>query len=309
MTNDLYRSSYRHLEVEPGSSWQEVRRAYKRSVKKWHPDHYHNDTKTQSIAAEKIKEINCAFDLLSKHYRAHGALPLPGEPATATPDYAGTTHPPGTHHAVMETEWPVEHAASETARQKNEPPTEVKKRSGTFSRLVVVTLVGWFGYTLWQTPDVSPESSTPPSSEPPGNAASAVDAADRNQPVPAQPKHYFTYGSTIGDVYAVQGIPTKNTDSLWYYGKSKVYFSNGKVTQWDEDPTSPLKASADVAVDHVAATAFNVGSTKAQVRSIQGQPLREWANVWEYGMSKVYFDGDRVSGWYDSTLNPLQVHK
>ncbi len=91
MTNDLYRASYRHLEISPGSSWQEVRRAYKGLVKKWHPDHFHNDAKTQSIAAEKIKEINCAFDLLLQHYRTHGSLPLSGEPSVATPAEPGGT--------------------------------------------------------------------------------------------------------------------------------------------------------------------------------------------------------------------------
>lgn len=309
MTNDLYRTSYRHLDIEPGSSWQEVRQAYKRSVKKWHPDHFHNDAKTQSIAAEKIKEINCAFDLLSKHYQTHGALPLPGEAFAATPLNAETTRPGERHRASEPVEQRVDHATDETVDDNNQPPAEEKKRTGTFSRLVFVALIGWLGYTLWQTPDVSPGSPAPESSEPPGITNPRVDAVSRNQPEPAQPKHYFTYGSTIGDVYAIQGIPTKTADNLWYYGKSKVYFSSGKVTQWEDDPTSPLKASADVAIDRIANTAFGVGSTKAQVRTIQGEPLREWANVWEYGTSKVYFDGDRVSGWYDSTLNPLQAHK
>ncbi len=302
MTNDLYRSSYRHLDIEPGSSWQEVRRAYKRSVKKWHPDHFHNDIKTQSIAAEKIKEINCAFDLLSEHYRTHGALPLPGAPPVTTPE-AGTTQPRGVHRA---SERPVDH---ETVEHKNQPPAEQKKRSGVITRLVLVALVGWFGYTLWQAPPVSPESSAPASSELPSAANPVIETAKNSEAEPAQPKQYITYGSTVGDVYAIQGIPTKTTDNIWHYGKSKVYFSGGKVTHWEDDPTSPLKASADVAVDRAMESAFGIGSTKAQVRTIQGQPLREWPNVWEYGTSKVYFEGDRVSGWYDSALNPLQLRK
>jgi hypothetical protein len=308
MTNDLYRSSYRHLEIPPGSSWLEVRRAYKRLVKKWHPDHFHNDAKTQSIAAEKIKEINCAFDLLSQHYRTHGALPLSGEPSVAEPGGTGSRE---AWRAAQQTARPVDHATTETDEHKQQPPVDEKKRSGTVTRLVLAALMGWFVYALWLAPELPPASYAPEPGATADNTSPVIDTADSSQPEAAQPRSYFTYGSTIGDVYAVQGIPTKTTDNVWHYGKSKVYFTGGKVTHWEDDPTSPLKASADVSVSasHSVDSAFGIGSTKAQVRAIQGQPLREWANVWEYGMSKVYFDRDRVSGWYDSALNPLQVRK
>ncbi len=304
--NDLFRTSYRHLDVEPGSSWQEVRQAYKRCVKKWHPDHFHNnDAKTQSIAAEKIKEINCAFDLLSQHYRAHGALPLSWEPpATLPPDTESAAA-----GAVETVQRPVSRASDNADEDYHQPPEEEKKHIGAFTRLVFVLLLGWLGYTLWLAPDGPTEPPPVPSQAPAVIASPSVDTANRNQPDPAQPKHYFTYGSTVGDVYAIQGIPTKTTDNLWYYGNSKVYFSGGKVTKWEDDPANPLNANADMSATRITATAFGVGSTKAQVRVIQGEPLREWPNVWEYGTSKVYFDGDHVSGWYDSTLNPLQVHK
>ena len=143
----------------------------------------------------------------------------------------------------------------------------------------------------------------------PRRPAPAVDTAGYPDTEPAQTQKYFTYGSTVGDVYAVQGTPSNTSDGVWRYGKSKVYFSRGKVTHWEDDPTSPLKASADIMLERAPATAFGVGSTKAEVRALQGKPLMEWSNVWEYGTSKVYFDGDRVSGWYDSPLNPLRIHK
>ena len=158
MTNDLFSSSYRHLDVEPGSSWQEVRRAYKRSVKKWHPDHFHNDSKTQSIAAEKIKEINCAFDLLSEHYRTHGVLPLPGESPATTPYNAGGTRSQEAHRAAQPPEPSVDHVTTETVEHDNQPSVQENKRSGVITRLAIVGLVAWLGYILWQTPPVSPES-------------------------------------------------------------------------------------------------------------------------------------------------------
>jgi hypothetical protein len=305
MTNDLYRSSYRHLEIPPGSSWQEVRRAYKRLVKKWHPDHFHNDAKTQSIAAEKIKEINCAFDLLSQHYHTHGALPLSGEPPVAAPAGPGGTGPREAWRAAPPPARPVDSAAAETVAHKQPPPVDQKKSGGVVTRLVLVALGSWFVYALWLAPEVPPVAYAPE----PGAIADNTSPVTDTPPETAQPGPYITYGSTVGDVYAVQGIPTKTTNNVWHYGKSKIYFSRGKVIHWEDDPSSPLKASADVGSSRRADTAFGIGSTKAQVRAIQGQPLREWANVWEYGMSKVYFDRDRVSGWYDSALDPLLVRK
>lgn len=309
MTNDLYRSSYRHLEIAPGSSWQEVRRAYRRLVKKWHPDHFHDDARTQTIAAEKIKEINCAFDLLSQHYRKHGALPLSGEPSAAAPVEAGGTGPREARRAAQPAARPVDHAATETVEHRQPPPVVQKQRSGAVTRLVLVALIGWFVYALWLAPEVPLPPYTPEPSATAVNTSPVSDTADTGQREATQPGPYFTYGSTVGDVYAVQGIPTKTTDNVWHYGESKVYFTGGKVTHWEDDPSSPLKASAEIGTSASVDTAFGIGSTKAQVRAIQGQPLREWANVWEYGMSKVYFDRDRVTGWYDSALNPLLVRK
>jgi hypothetical protein len=309
MTNDIYRSSYRHLDIEPGSTWQEVRRAYKRSVKKWHPDHFHHDSKTQSIAAEKIKEINCAFDLLAEHYRTHGSLPLPGVPS-ATPSPETSSAPPqDTHRPSGRPRPPTDHATAGAGERNTSSSEEVKKRGGIVTRLVLVVFAGWLGYTLWHAPAVAPEASAPKRNEPAGNPEAQTEDAGKTQTEPEQPVRYFSYGSTIGDVYAIQGIPTKTTDGIWYYGKSIIHFHDGKVASWEDNPANPLKASAEAAVNRTAETVFGRGSTKIQVRAVQGEPLREWANVWEYGTSKVYFDGDRVSGWYDSTLDPLRVRK
>ncbi len=203
----------------------------------------------------------------------------------------------------------MHHAAAETVEHPQPAPVEQKNRSRTVTRLALVALVGWFVYAVWLAPAVPPPSDAPEPNTVAGNTTPVIETADTQLPEADQSRSYFTYGSSIGDVYAVQGIPTKTTDNVWHYGKSKVYFTGGKVTNWEDDPTRPLRASADVTLGRSADTAFGIGSTKAQVRAVQGQPLREWANVWEYGMSKVYFDRDRVSGWYDSALNPLRVRK
>ena len=60
------RECYRLLEVEPGASPEEVKRAYRELVKIWHPDRFSHDPNLQWRATEKLKLINLAYEQISK---------------------------------------------------------------------------------------------------------------------------------------------------------------------------------------------------------------------------------------------------
>lgn len=59
------KNPYEVLEIKPGSSKDEIRAAYKKMVKKYHPDQYANNP-LSDLASEKLKEINEAYDTLIK---------------------------------------------------------------------------------------------------------------------------------------------------------------------------------------------------------------------------------------------------
>lgn len=148
-----------------------------------------------------------------------------------------------------------------------------------------------------------------------GDAASpsAMDESTPHQPhqvVPTEPpvKPIFGFGSTLGEVYTAQGIPTHTEGDIWYYGASKVYFAHGTVVRWEESPSYPLNTRPQL-VPVPRPAYFSVGSTKADVRAIQGEPVRESQNVWDYGISRVYFEADRVVGWQESPMDPLHVKR
>lgn len=61
---------YQILGVKPGASEDEIKRAYKELVRKYHPDQY-RDNPLSSLAEEKLKEINEAYDFLMKGGRGY----------------------------------------------------------------------------------------------------------------------------------------------------------------------------------------------------------------------------------------------
>ena len=52
---------YGLLGLKPGASSREIRRAYKMSVRKWHPDLHPDDP----ASSTKVQEINDAYEVLS----------------------------------------------------------------------------------------------------------------------------------------------------------------------------------------------------------------------------------------------------
>jgi len=55
---------YKDLELSPGVSFDEVKKAYRRMVKLYHPDLYQHDPKKQEIAKEVTRKINEAYNYL-----------------------------------------------------------------------------------------------------------------------------------------------------------------------------------------------------------------------------------------------------
>lgn len=57
------RNPYEVLGIKEGASKEEIKKAYKELVKKYHPDQYGNNP-LRDLAEEKLREINEAYDIL-----------------------------------------------------------------------------------------------------------------------------------------------------------------------------------------------------------------------------------------------------
>ena len=63
---------YSVLGVSPSASDDEIKKAYRELARKYHPDNYH-DNPLADLASEKMKEINEAYDLITKNREQGGA--------------------------------------------------------------------------------------------------------------------------------------------------------------------------------------------------------------------------------------------
>ncbi len=76
---------YKVLGVSSGASDEEVKKAYRDLVKKYHPDKY-VDTELKDIASEKLKEVNAAYDDIQKMRSGAGS----GYSGRSYSSYGGT---------------------------------------------------------------------------------------------------------------------------------------------------------------------------------------------------------------------------
>lgn len=73
---------YRILGLQPGASNDELKAAYRRLAKTWHPDKFTGRKREQQRATERMKEINIAYETLQS---GNSQTESSDEPRTQSP--------------------------------------------------------------------------------------------------------------------------------------------------------------------------------------------------------------------------------
>ena len=81
---------YKVLGVSPDASEDEIKKAYKELVKKYHPDQY-QDSPLADVAEEKMAEVNEAYDTIINSRRA-GGYSNSGSSYSGGSDYSGINY-------------------------------------------------------------------------------------------------------------------------------------------------------------------------------------------------------------------------
>lgn len=268
-----YNKCYSVLGVLPDDKWETIRRAYKSQIRRWHPDRYQN-RHHQQLAEEKTKEINRAYHELYNYLRSHGTLP-PSAQAAATPGAA--QHPVHAREPSQSARRPAQ-STNEAARELTAPRAPQRKRYSSVAVAVIsiaAAFLIWDQYRLlghrlevndYEHPDESfpnirsgfptppektrteyrvlrkldPPIDTTTSSRKEIDSSINPNTATPTTPDPAAPRA-FGHGSSKEIVLAVQGVPDRQTEHVWYYGTSRVYFRNNKVAGWADSPSVPLR--------------------------------------------------------------------
>jgi len=302
---DEYTSHYHILGIGPEASWDELRQAYKSLVNIWHPDRFQQDVERRKLAEEKTKQITQSYQALAEYYKKHGTLPrvvARKEIPRAVEDVV----PPYVADSITDPE--IENV-DPLAITPDESPKRKRLKFPSVITAVAVAGTAYFVMQIftWEHADKPPQSNNTDEAHP-AQVTEAQTDEDAGKEAPKTEK-FFTVGTSLGEVYAIQGVPSKTEDDVWYYGKSKVYFENGKVARWEEDPDSPLRSNMDPGDNKLRSKFFGKGSSKSEVLAVQGAPDRDGGDVWDYGVSRVYFNNGHVKGWDESPLNPLKVRR
>ena len=285
---------YAVLGVTRDTDWKALRARYKRLIGQWHPDRFPADASERDVAEERSKQITIAYQALERYYRDHGVLP-PTEPARI-PEEVGVVSrdADATRGSGQPAARPTapEPAAGQPARRA---PEGHRALIVVFALLIAVYATYRYSDGPMREPDAAAAGPHAPEF--------AVPEAPRETP---SETGGISAGSTLFDVYSIQGIPTLTEGDVWHYGKSSIHFTKGKVVSWTQHPDNPLRIARDLPVE-LRSGQFDIGSTKDEVRSVQGTPVTETETVWDYGPSRVYFQHNRVVRWEASPLQPLHV--
>jgi|GEM_PF-1299251 len=339
--------AYKILGLGYGAPQDEIKKAYIAWVKRCHPDRFHHSPHLQHLNQEKLKEINEAYAYLKRkpavfHYKnpyphKHQAPPKPAYKTyhTTTAKGAGFAHArPGTKSrsagktratgATSPEQWlamflvfclfvgllvllfqqnPLNDYSATSSREATAGWADPENRSqplpATRSRVA-------------ESPTAVPEAEGPWSivpaaarSRPPANEARTFRGGEEEAPGVSGRNEFFTVGSTKNEVLAVQGTPDELGENDFRYGVSSVFFKNGKVTRWQNFAASPLKARMPSAKP--GGSFFTLGSTKEEVVAVQGEPDSRSEHAFEYGISRVFFQNNRVTSWKSYSVAPLRV--
>jgi len=299
------------LGVDYNSSWPDIKTAFQRAAREWHPDRYIAEPEKQKLAEERFKIISQAYNALSSYYQRHGRLP-------EDPAQAQAASPLAEEQGF---EAPRQAGTSIWSRQASEEDSMLRHiilRRSAIVLLSIGTAIALLNLLLSADGSFNDLAADRPytagkllGGNGPGSRPLSMVRPDSPAVAEKPGQHHpglLALGATFGETQNILGLPARAEGNIWFYGKSEIHFKNGFVTDWIISDSDPLNVSLTRnSVPAPLKTYFTAGDTKAEILRIQGSPTWKTDSVWKYNISKIFFSGGLVTGWYNSPLDPLKV--
>jgi hypothetical protein len=275
---------YRVLGLAPGASEAEVKQAYRDLARVWHPDRFGTDPRLAAKAAEKLKEINRAYEALTDPAAAAR------ERRSRAPEPDPDPTPPGAGPARRR---PAPPRATEPA-----PPVRESTRIGMLQIAAALTLAVIMLMAAPNASALGPRAIVLAARQllesvqglltrvvPVRQPAGTPTAAASDPAVGAQPP---AAARAAREIVAPAPRPADTPSAPAEL--TTVY------TAPADDAAAPAAAPPDAAPSADAAL-FTMGSTERSVRRAQGGPDAIEGDLWRYGSSTVQFARGKVIGY------------
>ena len=289
-----FSDSYRILDLPPDATLEEVKRSYRELVRVWHPDRFASDPKLQNKAQEKLKLINLAYERICKG--GDGDSRRRSTPSGTSTSQAGEqSRPTGSSGSVNNRGEPKTEEPRQPPPPQPQAPPELETNWGyrivQFGAAVVIMAVIKTGFSTGdrsrgQTTDYSPHYTQPSQTYAP--QPEPVPPQVASTPVLEQPAALDKPTSLTGEAVAPVKLPMERTKKV----EVALVKARDSVSPAPSIPTQDF---------------FTIGSTKDEVRTIQGAPDRFSDLTFGYGLSEVFFRDGRVASWKQYSSSRLKV--
>lgn len=337
------RRDFNILGLPADASPDEVKKAYRELVKRWHPDRFHQQSALERRKAdERIKEITGAYHRISREWanrKKTGAAEAHSEGRTESPQGKPSTEstssrrPADSRHGriipLIRTHYQRLSAKFRPKSLKGQLLSLGAFAAGFVILLAVTSLMVRLPFRFTGNQGRAIPESTPrvqgwplredpqgkqPLGEPPPAAEENTAPPDQpgRSPPPADSSDldFFTLGSSQADVLRIQGPPSRVHGQVWVYGLSEVQFREGRLARYNNfDGSLRIRLQPQPNPENSATGYFTIGSTENDVLLAQGTPSRVEGGKWHYGFSEIQFKSGRVQGFqnYYGNLHVLML--
>jgi hypothetical protein len=210
---------YKRLNLSDSATIADLKKSYFHLANKYHPDKATRPEPTP-INTELFNEVQTAYRELKQFYEQYGHLPL----------NSGLDSP---------------------GHLNRSKPDSHTRRFGTIGRssyllfglLMTLLLILLFlpspddRNTTLSEANSSSKSQLKPGGDLTTDAHLHIQHSPSLAELQTQP---IRIGLSMGEVFDLLGVPDTTINNQWYYGSSEIYFRDGLVSGWNNDPKSPM---------------------------------------------------------------------